>query len=89
MSLKGVAKETLKILDAGGFGAPSGEWVSLQPALEQAVASTRLYTPMELEGLLAAPQPDTERSLHAPRIEVNGDTTQITRGGETSGPISP
>ncbi len=74
MSLKGVAKETLKILEDGGFTAPSGEWVELRAELDQAVEKTRLYTPVDLEALVALEE--TQEGT-GPRIEVNGDTTQV------------
>lgn len=52
MSLKETATETLRILDAGYFLAPDGRRVDLQPALSEAVAKTRLYTPEQASAAL-------------------------------------
>ena len=42
MSLKGIAKETLSILDANGFATSNGEWVSLGAEQKAVVQNTRL-----------------------------------------------
>lgn len=74
MSLKGVAKATLKILDDGGFAAPAGDWIELRAELDHAVETTRLYTPEQLAALLPSNNP---QGGSGPRVEVNGDSTQV------------
>jgi uncharacterized protein (TIGR02452 family) len=54
MHLANVAAETLAILERGSYRAPSGATVDLREQLELAVRDTILYTPDELESLLAA-----------------------------------
>ncbi len=53
MSLAGVAKETLAIVAAGRYRAPSGATRELGPELAAARAGTRLYEPEELAALVA------------------------------------
>ncbi len=77
MSLKGIAKETLAFLDAGGFASPGGVAVTLQPQLSAAIEGTRLFTPEELERLLAESPADKPAAGPPPRIEVTGETTQV------------
>ena len=74
MSLKEVATQTLQILDAGYFVAPSGERLSLQPALSEAIAGTCLYTPQQAADLLESPGPT---SGTRPLVEVTDETTQV------------
>ncbi|MCC6874212.1 MAG: TIGR02452 family protein [Sandaracinaceae bacterium] len=73
MSLAGVAKETLQILEGGCYVAPSGHEVSLAAELASAIAGTRLYRPEEAQALVAARQ----SSQGAPRVEVTPETTQL------------
>jgi uncharacterized protein (TIGR02452 family) len=77
MSLKGRARETLNILEAGGFAASDGTWVDLHSELRAAINGTRLYTPARLAELLAEPR---EGQGEQPRIEVTAETTQIAAG---------
>lgn len=82
MSLKGIAQETLKILEDGGFTAPdSKRWVPLKDELDRAVAQTSLYTPDTLEVLLDTPPsnslPQDDPSPVKPRIEVTPERTQV------------
>jgi len=72
MSLAGLAKQTLAIIEAGGYTAPSGARRDLRIAIDRAVAGTRLYRPDELEAMLAGPAAGGA----APRIEVTAETTQ-------------
>ena len=73
MSLKGVATETLRILNDGYFIAPNGERLLLQPALTQAIEGTRLFAPHQAAALLDSPE---RGSGHWPNIEVTEETTQ-------------
>jgi len=72
MSRSGVAKETLSIIEAGEYVAPSGARRELRAAMSSAIAGTRLYRPDDGAALLAragrgAGQP--------PQVEVTGETT--------------
>lgn len=73
MSLKGVASETLRILEAGYFVAPTGERLVLQPALAQAIEGTQLVAPREAARLLDGIEPGPQQW---PVIEVTDETTQ-------------
>ncbi len=75
MSLKGMAKETLSIVEAGSYAAPSGRTVSVRSEVLRAVQSTALFRPEQLESLLGelAPRP----SAPPPRIEVSSETTAV------------
>ncbi|MFN7972413.1 MAG: TIGR02452 family protein [Acidobacteriota bacterium] len=88
MSLKGIAKETLAIVEAGAYVAPSGERRDLRAAIDQSIAGTRLYDPADLETLLAA-RPDAVAVTAPPRIEVTGETTgAAARRIATSGSVA-
>ncbi len=72
MSLKGVAKETLKILEAGAYSAPSGRRVRIGAAQRAAEAGTVLYRPDQLRALLRL----AGASVGAPEITVTEEQTQ-------------
>jgi len=74
MSLKGIATQTLEILDAGYILTPSGERLSLQPALSEAIEGTCLFTPAQAAHLLESQGP---ASGTPPLIEVTDETTQV------------
>lgn len=77
MDLKATARETLAILEAGRYHAPSGAERSIGTELAAAVAGTRLYTPEALAALLAAlPPAPTSTSVAPARIEVTSEATQ-------------
>jgi len=72
-ALEAVARDTMKIVEAGGFVASDETWVSLEPAIARAVGGTRTYASDELDVLLdRAPASLGQRV----RIEVTGETTQ-------------
>jgi uncharacterized protein (TIGR02452 family) len=73
MSLAGVAKETLDLLERGAYRAPSGAEVSIRDAVDRAVRGTVLYRPDELDRLLEARGPGPAGL--APRVEVSSETT--------------
>ncbi len=73
MSLKQVAADTLALIDAGGYEAPSGAWVSIAEAQAGAVAGTRLYRPDALAALVAADGPGGA----PPMVTVTDETTQV------------
>lgn len=72
MSLAGVAKETVAIVDRGEYTCPSGQVVSLRGAIDAAVGGTVLHRPEDFE---AGGLPRPEGGGAAPRIEVWSDTT--------------
>ena len=74
MSLKDVAKETLRILDEARYEAPSGRIVELTRELQAAVDGTVLYTPEQLRRLLKV---KTTRTSGPPALEVTDETTQV------------
>lgn len=76
MSLKGVAKQTLEIVERGGYEAPSGAWVELGSAIATAVEGTETLTPDQLAGMLAE-RPDPAVADHdRPEITVTAESTQ-------------
>jgi uncharacterized protein (TIGR02452 family) len=70
MSLTGVAKETVRIVEQGEYVAPSGRKVSVREAVERAVQGTVLYRPVDFERLTLPPAPGG--SL---RVEVTAEKT--------------
>ncbi len=68
MSLRGVARETLDIIESGRYQSLSGAWVDVGDAVKAAVAGTVLYRPGGLDLSAASPG--------APNIEVTEETTQ-------------
>jgi uncharacterized protein (TIGR02452 family) len=70
MSLKGIARETLSILDAGHYTNPSKRTVSIQPALSAAVSGTVCWQPEALASLPQSP------GRHETVIEVTAERTQ-------------
>ncbi len=85
MSLTGIAKETLKIIEQGFYVSPTGAKITLQKEIAHAVENSRLYTPAQLEALLGQPVDasiDREvvaqagpESPHKLVIEVTSETT--------------
>lgn len=73
MSLKGIAAQTLEIIERGYYLNTLGERVELAHEIERAVEGTVLYRPAELKRLLGAPSPGAGRA----RIEVCNETTQV------------
>jgi uncharacterized protein (TIGR02452 family) len=71
MSLAGVGKETVAIVERGVYRAPSGREVSIAAAVERAVADTVLYRPDDLERLVAS----RPSGGGTPRLEVTSETT--------------
>jgi uncharacterized protein (TIGR02452 family) len=65
--LAAVAAQTVAIVDAGRYRAPSGRWVDLSGAVSAAVAGTRLHRPDEPLEIAAA--------TAAPLVEVTGETS--------------
>jgi uncharacterized protein (TIGR02452 family) len=72
MSLRGVAQQTLEIIERGGYAASDGTFVDLAADIEAAIAGTLLYTPRQLDTLLTGREGAGARA----RIEVTDELTQ-------------
>lgn len=68
------ARETMEIIEAGGYTAPGGARVELATSVANAVGGTRAYTSEELDALLD--QPAGGGGGDAIVVEVSGETTQ-------------
>lgn len=69
MSLSGVAKHTLKIVEDGSYTAPSGKQVDLKAEIAYAIQNTRLFTPQGFDALW------WEGGSQSLKIEVTSETT--------------
>lgn len=76
MSLKGIAKETLSILEEGKFTTPSGQVVDFSIEQQAAEKGTKLYNPNNVNELLQLLQPEADGTRN-PVIEVTDETTQV------------
>lgn len=72
MSLKGIAKSTVSILEAGHYTPPKGPRVSIAASLAAAVDGTQTYTPARVAALLSAP----DGAGGAPSITATNERTQ-------------
>ncbi len=70
MSLKGVARETVRIVEQGAYEAPSGRRVSLADEVARATRGTVLYRPGDFEAL-TRPAPEAGPV----RLEVTDEKT--------------
>jgi uncharacterized protein (TIGR02452 family) len=66
-----LARETLAIVERGGYTAPSGVHVALRGEVDAMLQGTVVYTPDEL-GTLASPEP---ARAHATQLVVTPETT--------------
>ncbi|MGI0118249.1 TIGR02452 family protein [Zooshikella sp. RANM57] len=73
MSLKGKAKEVLKIIEEGGFYSVDGSWVDIRQYIEYATSNSKTYTPDQFDKLT------TENTISGNKleIEITEETTQI------------
>ena len=69
MGLTGIAKETLKIIEAGHYLAPSGKQITLREEIDRAISRTVLYRPDDVAHL------ELPRLPGRARIEVTPETT--------------
>jgi len=76
MSLKGIAKSTLEILDKGGYKSPS-LWISVKEEQERAISETKLYTPPQLSALSLS---DNLTGAPATVEVAKGSTQEIAYG---------
>lgn len=74
MSLKGIAREQLRIQDEGHYEAPSGATVEISAAQAYAVANTELFTPEACEAALRAAE--RRDGQEAGRITLANEKTQ-------------
>lgn len=72
-ALEEIAKETMSIVAAGGYAAPSGARVDIASSVKAAIAGTRTFSPQELDALLDA---EPARRDGRARVEVTLETTQ-------------
>ncbi|NRD47386.1 TIGR02452 family protein [Corallococcus exiguus] len=72
MSLKGIAQETVGIVERGEYVAPSGRPVLFRAQVEQALRGTLLYRPGDFARL---PRSEPRAGSPAPRIEVTPEKT--------------
>ncbi len=70
MSLAGVAKQTVQVVERGEYVAPSGRTVSLREEVAHAVGGTVLYRPQDF-GSLEVPASQGG----GPRFEVTSEKT--------------
>ena len=84
MSLKGLAQETLAIIEARGYQTADGATVDLRATIDAALEHTRLYRPAEFAALL-----DTAGATGAaPQLEVTAETTcAAARRLAATGPV--
>ena len=74
MSLKGIAKETLSILEKGEFISRSGTVINFSSKQKLAEDNTVLYRPKQVEELLSH---TSSEGQNRPTIEVTNETTQV------------
>ncbi|MCP3104686.1 TIGR02452 family protein [Myxococcus sp. K15C18031901] len=72
MSLKGLAQESLRIMEGGTYVSPSGRSVDLRDAVARAVEGTVLYGPEDFSGLRGA---EPREDARPPRLEVTAEKT--------------
>jgi uncharacterized protein (TIGR02452 family) len=74
MSLKGIAKETLDILERGEFVSASGKVVNFAVEQKMAEDGTKLYRPEDVEKLM---QHTSDNKASSYSVEVTDETTQV------------
>ena len=70
MSLAGIAKDTLAVIERGTYTAPSGAQVVVRESIDAAIAGTILYTPDALDDLRS-----TAQGTAPAQVEVRAETT--------------
>lgn len=74
MSLAGIAKETVAIVDRGHYTSPGGRSVDVRAHVDAAVRGTVLYTPDDLDALRLASFAGNAGAA-PPRVDVTPETT--------------
>ncbi|MFF5336090.1 TIGR02452 family protein [Streptomyces sp. NPDC013181] len=80
--LRGIARETENIVEAGSYRTANGRKISIEQELAAALAGTRLYGPEPLPGV----EPDRDRT---PVIEVTGESSLEAAARLTAGRADP
>lgn len=85
-----MAQQTLAILEAGGYSAASGAWVSLETSVVHCLNATRLHEPEQFDALIARRAP-ADATMPSATLEVRNETTlagiaRLVAAGE--GPVS-
>ena len=75
-----IAAETVAIIQAGGYRAPSGMDVSIGDAVQLAVDQTRLITPGELPTVRSRARAVMERRAFSTSFDVRNETTFAAAG---------
>lgn len=76
MSLAGLAKETVRIVEEGRYRSPAGAEVSIEESVRRAIQGTVLYRPEDFAGLAAGLAPIGDATAASSvRIEVTPETT--------------
>jgi uncharacterized protein (TIGR02452 family) len=70
--LRDLARDTLQILDAGGYRAPGGGRVDLREAMRAAIDGTQLYQPTQP---LATPAPTSAAPTASVTVSVTAEST--------------
>jgi uncharacterized protein (TIGR02452 family) len=73
LNLRDIARDTLRILDAGSYRARQGETVNLAGGMRAAIAGTRLYEPSQ--PLPALVRPVTAPTGSGAAVQVTGEST--------------
>ena len=73
MSLKGIAQDTLKILESGMYIAPSGQAINIQDTLEKSTKRSQMLSEEELETFLI--QRNHPAAKFSSKITVTAETT--------------
>jgi uncharacterized protein (TIGR02452 family) len=73
-SLEETARETMSIVAAGSYTAPSGACVCIGPSVKAAIAGTRTFEPAELDRLLEGARAGS--ATQGTLVEVTLETTQ-------------
>jgi uncharacterized protein (TIGR02452 family) len=71
MNLRELARDTLRILDAGSYRAPQGGTVDLTSGMRAAISGTRLYEPTQPLPAM----PGTAPTGSGPAVQVTGEST--------------
>jgi len=85
MSLKGIAKETLSILEKGGYVDSYGQYIDISQQFWDAVNGTILYEPRQLKSMLRRCSPGGE----PPIIEVTDESSQFAARRLVNAGMSP
>jgi uncharacterized protein (TIGR02452 family) len=69
-----MAQQTLAILEAGGYAAASGAWISLESSMVHCLNATRLHEPEQLDALIVR-RALIDATMPSAALEVRNETT--------------